>query len=87
VYEADAQVLASYTLCSVSMRETCVDLRDARPCSLPARTERDDFLRWAVAMHRAGLNDAGIALRTVNPAKLTGDAVEQAAARSVACSH
>jgi hypothetical protein len=87
VSEADAQVLASYTLCSVSARETCTDLAQARPCAVAARSERDDFLQWAIATHRAGLNDAGIALRTINPAKLTGDAVAQAAARSVSCSH
>lgn len=85
---AQAQEPASYGLCTVSARGTCSEMRDHDlPC--PAWGKQQGHLLWAVAMHREAISDAGIALRTVKPAAVSGerDAVEVAAARTLACSH
>jgi hypothetical protein len=86
---AQAQVLASYRVCAVSTREACAQAQERGECAKPARSEREDFLIWAVAMHRAGTSDAGIALRTVNPVVVTDDTIIEVAdvMRSITCSH
>jgi hypothetical protein len=87
--QAQGPVLASYRICAVSQHGACA--RDqAQPCPASARTEQQEFLQWAVAMHRAVVSDSGIALRTVKPATVpvnTEARVTETAARTIACSH
>jgi hypothetical protein len=87
--QAQAQVLASYRVCAVSARDACTDARQGGECATPARSEHEGFLRWAVAMHRAVASDAGVALRTVNPAAVPDDTIIEVAdvMRNIACSH
>jgi len=86
---AQAQVLASYRVCAVSTREACTQTHERGECADPARSGRKDFLLWAVAMHRAGTSNAGIALRTVNPVVVADDTLIEVAdvMRNIACSH
>lgn len=86
---AQAQVLASYRVCTGSAGDACADARQRGGCASPARSEREGFLLWAVALHRAVASDAGVALRTVNPATVSDDAIIEVAdvMRNTACSH
>jgi hypothetical protein len=87
--QAQAQVLASYRVCAVSTREACAQPLERDACAKPARTERENFLLWAVAMHRAGASNARVTLRTVNPVVVADDTVVEVAdvMRNIACSH
>lgn len=86
--QAQGQVLASYRVCAVSDQGTCSDVKDQiRPC--PASSEREGHLLWAVAMHRAVVSDARVALRTVKPVTVAASRTDTVVGelRKVACSH
>ena len=86
--QAQSPVLASYRVCAVSEKGACALAQaPTRPCS--ASSEREGHLLWAVAMHRRGVSDAGIALRPVKPVTVAASRVDAVVGelRTVACSH